>query len=123
MGKTYNISDNRPLVLYDADRQKAIGIFRSQSLATKYLFPGGTKRFSVNHALLKKIRIKNSDLKTTIAVRYANPEQLLLLGENEVYMLDESLKKFDRFLLNGFHGSREEFYREHVIEKYGKKIS
>lgn len=116
------IEDNqRPIVLYDAKKQKAIGIFKQQVTATKYLYGNNNRKQNVGGALKKKQRIHNSLLNTPIAIRYANPDQIKLLGDQEVYMLDESLKKFDKGILVGFNSSRANLYHEHVMVKFDKK--
>lgn len=120
MAREQKISNDRPIVVYDANRKKALGIFRQQSFVIKYLFSLDKRPRSISHVLHRKGRICNSDLNTKIVLRWANDEQIKQLGNEDVVMFDESLKKFDFKMIKGFDSTRGDYYAAHVIKKYGK---
>ena len=94
--KHLHMEDKEPISLYDADRQRLIGVFVSMSAASRYLYPytdAGSRHYKVRHALqAKKIegsRLKDSPrVKCRVVVRIAKSEHAGLLGDKKYFVSD-----------------------------------
>lgn len=109
-----HIQNNTPITLYNADGKYTIAVFSTRALAAKYLFgeQKSVRAPAVNDALRNKRRIKNSLYPANVAVRFSNPDQVALLGQNDVFISDDTLLKFDRHLLKGWDSNRISMARE-----------
>lgn len=109
------IQDDLPIVLYDTTRQQAIAIFRQKKLAARYLFGlrwNNSKSAIVSRAAATNSKIMKSDLGVPIAVRFVNDKYKEMLWDNDVVIIDDSLKKFDEQLLIGFTTNRIALYNK-----------
>jgi hypothetical protein len=84
-----------PITLYDVNTKKVVGIFKTKTLCSNYIF---AETHNCNHitritaSISKKVRIKSNGLLLT--VRTANPEQVLILGD------------FNYIIMNGYKEPR-----------------
>jgi len=85
--KMYNsIKDIRPVCLYNAEKQKMIGIFSNIRVAATFLFNGEYPRKDykrIHEAIRQKTTIIKNKLGFKVAVRRANEEQIKMLGTEE----------------------------------------
>lgn len=92
-----NLQDRRPVALYSVEKKAIIGIFLHRQTLLKYLFGHNVSNGNETHVsqcLYRHNRIKKCDLNTVVTCRFANKEQIDLLGTRNHLMLDESFKKF-----------------------------
>jgi len=85
-----NISE-RPIVIYDCNKQQAIGIFRTQRIIGRYLNPGlymNRKGNGIANALNRKSRLEKSErFDFPVALRYITKEQEGLLPDGVDYII------------------------------------
>lgn len=91
MKKTHIESDNM-YTLWDVDNKRPVGIFRTVSIAARYIFPK-LKTFNgsmvkVRQSANKKWRLKEPVDGYTAAVRISNPEHKELLGTENWYIFE-----------------------------------
>jgi len=98
------IQEANPTAVYNADEQKLIAIFKSRSLAGKFLF-GVSKTpieamKSLTYSLAKRtaMRPTTTRLGCMVAVRNASQEQKDMLGNNDYLLLDERYQEFTQDL-------------------------
>jgi hypothetical protein len=109
------IVDDRPIVLYNADKKEVIGIFESQSLAGRYLYPveKNHKGGLIKSALSRKSKIFKSVFDFPVAIRYANEIQTELLnGEEYLIINDYPIPHSTK--MKGFTTTKESFKIEAV---------
>ena len=81
----------RPISLYNSDKKELVGVFFTQKLALKYIYgyKWASRSCYLWGAIAKKMVIrKNVLLGFPIAVRYANNEQIELLGDLDYIILN-----------------------------------
>lgn len=79
------IQNERSIAVYNPEKQELIGVFKTPTMAAKYLMSGdiryGCQR--VRSALHSKGKTKATRINLKVAIRYANESQLLLLTDND----------------------------------------
>lgn len=69
------------ITVYDIDKKQPIGVFKSCSIAGRYLFPlkdKGAISSKINDRAMRRSRMRNTTL-GTVAIRYANDDQKIIL--------------------------------------------
>lgn len=113
-----NIPHERPISIYNADEHYLIAIFKQPCLVMKYLFGKGSSGMTnLNSAIRYKTRICTSNYPARVAVRFANDEQMKTIGENDFFIHNDILLKFNERLLTNFHSSRASMYKDHALRK------
>ncbi|WP_346236722.1 NUMOD1 domain-containing DNA-binding protein [Niabella insulamsoli] len=86
-----------PIAVYDIEKKQPIGVFRSCSVAARYLFPLGNKESNahrITERANRRTRIAGTTL-GTVAIRFANEKQRKVTNEirNQVqcYISDPSI--------------------------------
>jgi hypothetical protein len=111
-----NISNEKPIALYNADKQELIGVFDRPFRAAYFLFGSTVKITKGGHvvdAIHKKYRIGVSVFDFPVSARYANEDQVTLLGGKEYFITDSYIdtikgKKF------GFTDTRYSLWVDHT---------
>jgi len=89
----FDIANERPFAIYNADEKKLVGIFASGKLANKYVY-GMTKSSATNistAATKKSIIAKNrNQLGYNVAIRYATPEQINKLEGKQYFLANNA---------------------------------
>ena len=83
-------NDQKPVALYNCDKQELVGVFMTTQLAGKYLFPIGKTSQRVNR-VAENLRTKRRIIKETIfdfpvAVRYANDLQVEMMQDKVFFI-------------------------------------
>ncbi len=115
------ITQDKPLVLYNAEKQEIVGYFSTPSLAGRYIF-GNSKQCNrrcqlVYYSANNRGKILKSELPFKCAVRYANKEQAEILGGND-YLIVNGYKKPSDTYMKGFADTRLSLYKAHCELKY-----
>lgn len=80
------IINERPVVIYNSEKQEVIGIFKTPLLAGRYLFPANETNHFKSQNILKAAnrsgKISNSKFQFDVAVRYAKDNHIELLQDN-----------------------------------------
>lgn len=115
MSKGLTLPNERtPVVVYNAEKQEPIAIFRSCADAAKVVI--GQSTFSgkgnygqsvIHKAACKKQRIlpKSSNLDFIVSVRIAHGDYLIKLGDADFVLIGNSLERFTTGLKGKIRGS------------------
>ncbi len=81
----FDVDNSTPCAIYNAEKKELIGLFKSRTLAAKYL---GVKKQMVYNSIANNdgIRASSNPLNVRLAARNVNPAQRELLGD-KVYLM------------------------------------
>ena len=116
--KKYKMCESRPVAIYNTVKKEVIGVFETQSLLARYLFPPLTNHTSalVGRSLLYKGRILKSIFPFPVATRYANESQIKLLnGGGYVTMEGYPIANYSK--MKGFDSTSESMRKEFIEKK------
>lgn len=87
-----SITLDRTYVLYNADKKELMAIFADASVLSKYIF-GIFNPGRIRSAASKKGRLRSkSTIGYTAAIRFANKEQIALLGDKQYILISKDAK-------------------------------
>lgn len=112
-------NNDSPVTIYNCTKQEIIGIFRTQSLAGRYLYStkGSSLRGSnISVALLRKQRLLNTRFDFPVAVRRCNQTQNELLNGG-MFLILNNYPQPKHNEMKGF-----EYDIEEIREEWGLKI-
>lgn len=97
--------DNRPIALYNTDKQELIGIFAKLIYICKYVRRENTQRsYTMLHDSLEHKRVTRKTIfDFGITMRFANTEQIAELGDKKV-VIRKGYPIADKYLLQGWEG-------------------
>lgn len=80
-----------PIAIYNCEKKELIGLFKTVTFATRYLFngAGGKKINSIMYALNSRRKITNSSFNFSIAVRACTQEQKDLLSNHDFIIVND----------------------------------
>lgn len=83
-----------PSVIYNAEKQQLVAIFKSRELLQKFALPSSARGGVINSYIRSKSRAlsRTTGLPFDAAFRTANAQQVALLGELPYILYDETLK-------------------------------
>jgi hypothetical protein len=122
---------DKAILVYNADEQKLIAIFSTQTLVAKWIFGDEKYKFrnKIHYAVTKKVKIENSVFNFKIAIRYASQEQTDALGEEDQNIFGDykplpwnKIKGFDTSAMTLSALCSEKLTR-YALEYKNKKIS
>lgn len=111
------INQDQSVVLYNAEKQEIVGIFKTQGLTARYIFPliGSTRTRRICDTLKLKTRICNSDLGFKVALRFAKNEQLEILGDKD-YVILNGYKEPNKIFMAGYNDSAMNMNRKSSLK-------
>lgn len=108
-------SEDQPISVYDVTNKKVIGIFLTATLARKYVFADDhymkSRKSKTRYAITMKKRIDDSTLGFPVAMRIANGEQRLILGDNAWIVFDPYTQPRDTYM-RGFDDTKESLQKD-----------
>lgn len=107
------VNQDQSVVMYNADKQEIVGIFKTQGLTARYIFPLGTggRNRRICDTFKLKTRIANSDHGFKIALRFAKPEHIELLGDKD-YIILNGYKEPNKVSMGGYTSTSLSFIKE-----------
>jgi hypothetical protein len=115
------LKDTTPLALYDVKFKRLVGVFLSNNILYRYLYPTSIYPATVNESKLCKSKmIKAWKNKTRLeheemiyAIRTPNEEQLQILGDN-VYVIVNGYKEPNFNDMKGFNSTNLSLKKDHT---------
>jgi len=106
---------DKPIAIYNSDKKELIGLFAELMLVAKYLRPTDVSKMysNLSDALYRKGAVRKTIFSFRIAIRFANDNQINLLGDKKVFIMN-NYPEFDSNKLEGYHSTRSELYKKHT---------
>ncbi len=84
------MENNRPVALYNTEKQELFAVFSTQTLAGKYIFPCeiNNKAEIICASMKRKLKIGRTIFSFKVAARHASKEQIELMAGNKFYIKD-----------------------------------
>jgi hypothetical protein len=85
------IRNDTPIVAYNADKQELIGIFFDGSFVRRYFYqndPNLKSSKNISSFVMRKGKLKDTLFDFFVALRYANNEQIEMLGDKDYVILN-----------------------------------
>jgi hypothetical protein len=86
------IRNDTPIVAYNADKQELIGIFFNGSYVRRYFYqnnPNLKASKNISSFVMRKGKLKDTSFDFKVALRYANKEQIEMLGSKDYVIFND----------------------------------
>lgn len=112
---------DKPITVYNADKQEVVGIFTTLTLVCKYFRPDQPQKAYSNFfdALKRKNHIRKSRFDFKLALRHATQQQIIELGERPVVILN-GYPEIEFNKLKGYDSTRSDLYSRMLLSGFKK---